>query len=222
MLTVLGGFVGAFIGAALAFGGDTTAVLLSGLLFQNVGHLLTAWLVARRRGATLTDMGLVVEPSDGLFLLLGMGLQIALSLAAIPIAERLRLPGPAQEITNAIDPGASLGVQMLLILSVALLAPLSEEIMFRGILFQLFEQRRGTRTAVYGSAAVFSAFHLIGLTTENFLGAAIITIPQLLIVGIVLANAARRRARLGVAIFIHAGFNLLAILALLYASDFVG
>lgn len=221
ILTVLGGLAGAFLGALLAFGGDMTAVLLSGLVFQNLGHLVTAWWVARRRGATLSDIGLVVEPIDGLFIFLGMGLQLALSIAAIPIAERLQLPGPAQEITNAIDPGSSVGVQIGLILSVALLAPIAEEVMFRGILYQLFEQRRGFRVAVFGSAAVFSAFHLLGLTTENFVAAALITLPQLLIVGVVLANSARRRARLGVSIFIHSGFNLLAVLALLYASDFV-
>ena len=222
LLTILGGFVGAFVGTLLAFGSDATIILIAGLVFQHLGHIGTAWFVARRRGATLADVGLVVEPIDGLFIFLGMALQLVLSIAVIPIADRLDLPGPAQEITSAIDPASSTGVQVLLILSFALLAPIAEELMFRGILYQLFEQRRGFRVAVFGSAAVFASFHLIGLNAENTLAAALITLPQLLIVGVILANTARRRARLGVSIFIHSGFNLLALLALLYGADLVG
>lgn len=222
LLTLFGGFAGALVGTFLAFGADTTTVLLAGLVFQSVGHIGSAWLVARRRGATLADAGLVVEPIDGLFIFLGMALQVVLSLAVIPIVDRLDLSGPAQDITTAIDPASSVGVQIMLILEFALLAPIAEEIMFRGILYQLFEQRRGFRVAVFGSAAVFAAFHLIGLNTENPLAAAVVTLPQLLIVGVILANTARRRGRLGVSIFIHSGFNLLAVLALLYATDLVG
>ncbi len=219
--TIAGGFAGAFIGAAIAFQAAPLTLLIVSLGMQNAGHFTALWLVTRRRGTTLTRMGLEVEPSDGVFLFLGAGLQIGLSLLVVPLAERLEFEGSAQEITESITPDAAAGAQIILVLIVALLAPITEELMFRGVLYQLLEQRQGFRTAVFGSALVFSSFHIIGLSTENFLLAALITLPQLFIVGTVLANTSRRRGRLGPAIFIHAGFNLVAILAVLFAPELV-
>lgn len=222
VLTILGGFVGAFVGVALTFGADDLDILIVSLLFQNLGHLGALWYVVRRRRSSFSAIGLDVQPNDGIFIFLGVGLQIALSLLVIPIAQRLGFEGSTQEITDSIPQDASSGAQIALILIVALLAPITEELMFRGVLYQLLEQRQGFRAAVFGSALVFSSFHIIGLSTENFVTAALITLPQLFIVGAVLANTARRRGRLGPAIFIHAGFNLVAILALLFTPEFVG
>lgn len=222
VVAIAGGFAGAFIGAALTFGSDDTTVLVVSLLLQNVGHIAAVWFLARRRGIGLADMGMVVEPGDGLFLFLGVGLQLALSLLAVPIARWLDYEGSSQQITSVIDPASPFGLQLLLVLSVALIAPIAEELMFRGILYQTFEQRRGFRVAVFGSAAVFATFHLIGLDPDNLAAAALITLPQLFVMGTILANAARRRGRLGVAIFTHAGFNLVAILAVLYTPELVG
>ncbi|MDH3249280.1 MAG: CPBP family intramembrane metalloprotease [Acidimicrobiia bacterium] len=219
---IVGGFVGAFVGAALAFDAAPLTLLIVSLALQNAGHLLAVWAVARRRNTTLTRIGLEIEPSDGIFLFLGAGLQIALSLLIVPIVERLEFEGSAQEITDSISPDASAAAQIILVLLVGLVAPVTEELMFRGVLYQLLEQRRSFRVAVFGSSLVFSSFHIIGLSTENFLLAALITLPQLFIVGAVLANTSRRRGRLGPAVFIHAGFNLVAILAVLFTPELVG
>ena len=219
---IVAGFAGAFIGAAIAFQADQLTLLIVSLALQNAGHLLGVWAVTRRRNASLSQIGLEVEPSDGIFLFLGAGLQIGLSLLIVPIVERLDFEGSAQEITDSITPNASAAAQIILVLLVALVAPVTEELMFRGVLYQLLEQRRNFRVAVFGSALVFSSFHIIGLSTENFLLAALITLPQLFIVGAVLANASRRRGRLGPAVFIHAGFNLVAILAVLFTPELVG
>lgn len=222
VLTILGGFAGAFLGAALAFAAEPLDLLIVSLLFQNLGHLGALWYVSHRRGTSFPAIGLDVQPSDGIFIFLGIGLQIGLSLLVVPIADRLGFEGSTQEITESIPQDASSVAQIALILIVALLAPITEELMFRGVLYQLLEQRQGFRSAVFGSALVFSSFHIIGLSTENFATAALITLPQLFIVGAVLANTSRRRGRLGPAIFIHAGFNLVAILALLYTPELAG
>lgn len=222
VITILGGFAGAFIGAALTFDSEPLELLLVSLLLQNLGHVAALWFVIKRRNSSFSAIGLDVQPNDGVFIFLGVGLQIGLSLLVIPIAQRLGFEGSTQEITDSIPSDASSAAQIGLILIVALLAPITEELMFRGVLYQLLEQRQGFRSAVFGSALVFSSFHIIGLSTENFATAALITLPQLFIVGAVLANTSRRRGRLGPAIFIHAGFNLVAILALLFTPEFVG
>jgi membrane protease YdiL (CAAX protease family) len=152
ILAVTGGLLGAFVGAAIAFDAAPVTLLIVSLALQNAGHLIAIWFVTRRRGSSLTRMGLVVEPSDGVFLFLGAGLQIGLSLLIVPLAERLNFEGSAQEITDSISPNASATAQIVLVLLVGLLAPITEELMFRGVLYQLLEQRRGFRNAVFGSA----------------------------------------------------------------------
>jgi hypothetical protein len=86
---IVAGFVGAFIGAALTYQADELTLLIVSLALQNAGHLLGVWAVARRRNATLARIGLEIEPSDGVFLFLGAGLQIGLSLLVVPIVDRL-------------------------------------------------------------------------------------------------------------------------------------
>lgn len=221
ILAILGGLFGAVIGLALSVGANETAILAASLVGQNVGHILAVWYIARRRNASLADLGLEVEPSDGLFIFVGIALQIVLALLILPFAQMLGIDESTQEITQAIDPTSSVALQAVLIVGIALLAPIAEEIMFRGILYQIFEQRHGFRTAVFGSAAVFSTFHLLGLTGDNPVAAALITLPQLFIVGSILANVSRRRARLGPSIFVHSGFNLIAVLAVLYGAEFI-
>jgi membrane protease YdiL (CAAX protease family) len=72
---------------------------------------------------------------------------------------------------------------------------------------------------IVASALVFSLFHVLGLTTGNLLAAAAIVLPQLFIVGLVLAWVTLRSGRLGPAIFLHSGWNLLAALVLLLPPE---
>jgi membrane protease YdiL (CAAX protease family) len=69
------------------------------------------------------------------------------------------------------------------------------------------------------TALVFSVFHLLGLDPERMLSAAAVVLPQLFIVGVVLAWVTLRSKRLGPAIFIHSGFNLLAAIVLLLPPE---
>ena len=69
------------------------------------------------------------------------------------------------------------------------------------------------------SALVFALFHLLGLDPNRMLEAAAIVLPQLFIVGMILAWITFRSQRLGPAIFLHSGFNLLAAIALLLPPE---
>ena len=100
---------------------------------------------------------------------------------------------------------------------VTILAPVAEELMFRGILLKSLASR-GIRNASLISAASFGGFHLFGLTGDLLTGI-ILLFPIFLVVGLVLARATIRRGRLGPAIFIHSGFNLLAVVVLLIPPE---
>jgi membrane protease YdiL (CAAX protease family) len=105
---------------------------------------------------------------------------------------------------------------------VAVLAPLTEELTFRGLLLRLIDQRAGSRTAIILSAITFGLFHLTGLTTfdsETVIQALVLAVPQLTILGIVLARLTFRSGNLGAAIFTHAGWNLLSFVLLLVAPS---
>jgi hypothetical protein len=92
-----------------------------------------------------------------------------------------------------------------------LLAPVSEELVFRGVLLQAVGRRLSARWAAVVTAAVFALAHLaldFGSATA---------VPALFVMGWVLAAAVQRHGRLGPAVAAHMGFNLVGVLALFYA-----
>lgn len=217
-LTILAGFAGVFA-VALALGGsvDTPVLLVASLLGQYAGHLLGLWVVVRRRQSSFGALGLHVEPSDGLFLLGGVALQVLIALAFVPVAEWLGAEGSTQSLAEQIPAIRGAALQAGLVLSVALIAPVTEEIMFRGLLPRVLGRWMGQGASFAVAAAVFAVFHLLGVTPDDFVRSAVLLLPQLFIVGLVLGWQVMRRRRLGTAIFLHSGFNLVAVLALLVA-----
>jgi membrane protease YdiL (CAAX protease family) len=93
---------------------------------------------------------------------------------------------------------------ILLLVVVSIIAPICEEIFFRGFLFQGFKKRWGVPAGIIISSALFSAAHL---DLYNFL--------PLLAIGWVLAYLFHKTKSLLPVIFLHAIYNLLLILILL-------
>jgi membrane protease YdiL (CAAX protease family) len=102
---------------------------------------------------------------------------------------------------------------------VAVLAPITEEVMFRGVLLEALGGF-GRRAAIVVSALVFAGFHLFGLSGDLLRGA-LMVVPTFLLMGVIMAWVTVRKDRLGPAIFIHSGFDLLAILILLMPPELV-
>lgn len=223
VLVVLAGLAGAALAAALGLGIENGSVLvLTALVAQHGGHLAALATVARRRGQRLSAFGLDVVPSDGVWIIFGATLQIALAILFAPLAQWLQPEGSAQALTDLIVDVQGTAVQIGLVLTIALLAPVVEELMFRGLLFKMVEERRGVRSALLVSAGIFALFHLLGIGTGDPLRSAAVLLPQLFLVGLILGRLAHRHGRLGPAIFTHAGFNLIAVLALFLAPELLG
>ena len=89
--------------------------------------------------------------------------------------------------------------------SVALLIPVVEEILFRGLLFGAFQKWWGITGAILGSAFVFACFHL-----------QIIGFIHLFFVGLILGWARWQTRSLGLPIVIHSLNNATALVALTF------
>ena len=194
-------------------GGELSLVLA--LAGQYIGHLVVLWLLARRR----EDLGFNIVGSDTLYLGLGLLLQLALAVLFLPLTTLLFPEGDsAQQVGTALSGLETTPARVAAVLTAVVVAPVTEELTFRGVLLKAFHQR-GRRTIMVLTSLVFAAFHMLGLDPERLLQAAAVVLPQLFLVGLVLAWITLRTGRLGPAIFIHSGFNLLAALVLLLPPE---
>ncbi len=219
LFVVLGGFLGAAVAAALSAlvgGGDEVFVALA-LLGQYVGHLLVLWWLSSRKGHP--DLGFAVEGRDSLYIGVGLILQIALSILFLPLTSLLFPDAEsAQQVGTTLAGLETTAARIAAILTAVVLAPVTEEAMFRGILLKS-QAHRSNRSIMVITALVFSVFHVLGLDPSRMLQAAAVVLPQLFLVGLVLAWVTLRTKRLGPAIFIHSGFNLLAAIVLLLPEE---
>jgi membrane protease YdiL (CAAX protease family) len=93
---------------------------------------------------------------------------------------------------NALHPSAIVSLCVA-----ALIAPIVEELVFRGFLFRAWEAAWGWAWAGFASSVVFGLFHHVTV------------LPQFL-AGLVFVVVMRRAATLRASIYVHASFNLLA------------
>lgn len=91
----------------------------------------------------------------------------------------------------------------LLLILVAIIAPIAEELFFRGMLYPLFRQRWGVVPAIVTSALVFGLVHLIP-----------VLIPGLVFVGLILAWMRERSNSIVPGIIVHALQNGIVMLGI--------
>jgi membrane protease YdiL (CAAX protease family) len=218
LLVILGGFIGAgvFVAVGALFENQEMALIMV-LMGQYAGHLLVLWLISRNR--VVAELGFTIEMTDFLYLGLGLLLQLALALIFLPLSSYLFPNGDsAQEVGSVLSELTTTPARVAAFFTATVLAPVTEELTFRGVLIQAMGERR-RRTIMIATALVFAGFHLLGLDPSRLLASAAVVLPQLFIVGLILAWVTLRSKRLGPAIFIHSGFNLLAAIVLLLPSD---
>lgn len=198
--------------AYLATGEEPTVAELFGVILpvQVVATIATVALLAPRREDWRSALRATIRPADGWGLLMGAGLQLVLSLAAYwVIVELLDGSAPTQEVVDAAADAIGGSERVLVFLGIVVLGPLSEEVVFRGVLIRALEHR-GRWVAILGSALAFAALHLIDPN-------AIVAVPFLFVLGVVLGYQVLETGRLGRGVAIHAGFNLVTVLALFAA-----
>jgi membrane protease YdiL (CAAX protease family) len=214
----LGGLAGTliFFGVAQALSTDESGLIVAGLAGQYVGNLGVLAVIARRRA----PLGMAIEPGDLRYVGLGILAQIGMAILLEPLARALFPDGrPPQQIAEVIaDPSATVLLKLTLFSAAAFLAPVTEELMFRGVLLKAFEGR-GPRVALIVSSTVFALVHLFGVDPERFWASALVVVPPILALGLWLGWLTLKKGRLGPAIFLHSGWNLVAAIVLLLPAE---
>ena len=146
----------------------------------------------------------------GLGVLLAVPAWIGAQLLALITAGLLQLVGlrPEEGVAEA-----AIGLVDPIVLAIALMvvAPVAEEIFFRGIVYNAWLREFGVRRAIIGSAALFALIH-----------GSIFVIPAIFGLGIALALLYRRTRILPASMAMHATFNGITLaLGLLVRFDVI-
>jgi len=218
ILIWLGGLLGTTILLAVGVAiGDEDASLLFGLAGQYVGNLGVFWIIRRRKEDP--DVGFVIRGADAAYIGLGLVLQVAVAVLLLPLSDLLFPDGrPPQEMADIISGADTALLQVGLVLAAVVLAPVTEELLFRGVLLKALEPR-GKKMALFVTSLAFTAVHLLGLDLEMLWQSALVVLPPIFGLGLLLGWLTQRTGRLGPAIFLHSGWNLLAAFVLLLPGD---
>jgi uncharacterized protein len=213
--------------AVAAFGAGALASVPAYLAVRSGGVTVFELFAVVSGAQTLVTIAVVVflgrasgRPLPGLrpavadlgFLLLGAGLAVALSWAtSVVIQAVFGGDAPVQAVVQSAGEAEGLAARLAVVVASVLLAPVSEELVFRGVLLSAVRRGLSARPAGAVTAAAFALTHL-ALDFE-----AAPAVPALFVMGWVLAAAVQRSGRLAPAVAAHMGFNLVAVLALFYA-----
>jgi membrane protease YdiL (CAAX protease family) len=193
---------------ALPFASDAAALIMGSgdmtflgtvviLVSTQVALLLVTWLFVVRPRALV---GLPVPGPDtpgaarsGLVWgIAGWFVATIVSAAVVYILEALGIeavPQAAEQALAVIDP-------WLAIVALAIIAPIAEEVFFRGVAFNAWLRERGRRTAYIGSSVLFGVIHLN-----------LVAFVPIVLLGLILAWVYERTRNIVAPIVVHAVFN---------------
>jgi CAAX protease family protein len=139
------------------------------------------------------------------FLAGGIILAAAVQIAPTIFPDRKNFP--LQELFSSPAVAYAVGAFAVLV------APLMEELIFRGVLFAIFQDVVGLRFSVITTAVLFTAMHIPeyrGAWNHLFL---------LLIVGLVFSTARGLTGSLAPSVLLHTAYNLCQLVVLFFATD---
>ena len=212
----MAGLVASVVGAVFVIDASKPVQLIVLIAAQDL--TIIAWLavVARKKGAgsLRADFGFMIRPpgrpwfDDVPWFFAGIGLQIA---ALVPTQLLVELYGHTakQDVVKTADQARGWQVP-LIILAVAILAPVTEELLFRGALLRALLRRTTPDNAVLISAGIFGLVHVLGDPSVGSL----VALPAIVLLGVVSGYQATKTGNLSRSIMLHIGFNVLSVVLL--------
>lgn len=202
------------LGTVLSLGaGGTALALFDGGALSVAGTLLL--LTSTQIGLLVVTGGLVVLPkalagvrlappsSLAKSLLIGLGLAgpawIGATLLAYVATSLLKFVG-FDEPAGILDTVLQRGDPTVILVAFVVVAPVAEELFFRGVVYNAWERERGPRVALLGSAALFAAIH-----------GSLFSLVPIFALGVALALVYRSTRSLPATMAMHAGFNAISV-----------
>jgi len=176
------------IGAA---GGNGVVTLLLGVATGVLALLAYRWVVRRTEHREPVEVG-----PAGAGRSLGRGLLLGVGMSAVVVGGIALLGGYRVDGWGSVPGAAGL-------LGLAVAAGVTEELVFRGVLFRIVEQRTGTWIALAFTAVLFGAMHLLN-PNATLWGAVAIAVEA----GAMLAAAYAATRTLWLPIGLHIGWNV--------------
>lgn len=176
--------------------------------------LLTTGWVRYRHGLGWGSLGLRRPTARALGLGLAtaaVGMVVAYGITALIGEAYEAIAGKPMEMPKQVDLQANPGVGLLVLLGVVVvgLAPLAEEMFFRGFVYRSMRRWAAPASAAVLSGLVFGAAHFIPLV-----------VISTALLGIVLARVVEREGDIMAAVVAHIAFNAVGFTLLLTAGDF--
>lgn len=171
-----------------------------------VGYLLVA--SRKGRGSLRDDFGLTLRVRDAVWFPLGLGLAALSGVLLGPIVDAGHLSDSSQDVVRLVQRAHGVDTA-LFVVGVLLVAPVGEELLFRGALLRAVLRRTSPAAAIWVSALAFALVHVALDPGAGF------AVPALLLLGLLSGWRALRSGELSQSILLHAGFNLLAVLQIL-------
>lgn len=192
-------------------GDTTTSILVGGVLIAGyMAELAVVWLGARTRSVSFSASVGLIRPRRGgavtwaVLAVLGAVAARGFASAYAGLMQLLPIELPGEQ-TNPLSlfPGGGFSV-VVLILVVVVIAPFTEEVVFRGVLLPAFGERWGAVAGVVVSSFLFAGLHL----------SAYIFVP-IAVAALVFGWMVVRFQSLWPAYVAHATFNGIAVVLLL-------
>jgi membrane protease YdiL (CAAX protease family) len=207
------------VGIVASVVGESVGFALSGDTTGHIGALTTAlaafaqfgtWfgcvvLVGRTKGTSARhDFGLKVRASDWWVVLAGVGVFLVATVMIYPL---VHLANAHQQVVDDLEKASGAKLAVFAVIAV-IVAPVCEELLFRGLLLQALRRRISPEGAVIVQALAFALAHPMLSPTVGDLA----VVPALFLLGAISGVVAVRRGDLSRSIMLHVGFNLLTTL----------
>lgn len=203
-----GGFFSLLVASRFDKGDPTLQLLVVLLLEGSLGFWVWLWVKLRHQ-VGLRELGVRFRPSDigagVLAALLGLGVGAAITSIVLSIAKSVShkvVTTPQQLPTIDRNPQ-----WVLAFFAVVVVAPIAEELFFRGFLYQALRRWRGVTQGIALSALIFALAHVSPLI-----------IPSIFALGIILAYVFEKRGSLAATMAAHMSYNLIGFIAIVASS----
>lgn len=186
---------------------DTVGATIAGIVVGTLCVVGAMHLVARQKGlgSNARDFGLGVSAADWGWVFAGLAFAYGATLALAPITHFVG--HEPQEVVRDFT-RASGAALLAYAACVVVLAPIAEELLFRGVLLRSLLRRVDAGWALFLSALVFGLVHVLGDPGSYAV------LPALVALGLFSGWRALRTGALSQSILVHAGFNLLTALVI--------